>query len=159
MGISFGSASKKPYVGSKEVKEAYVGSELVYRATPPYFYYFLGKESTYYISNECELTSRTSIEKYQGVYRIVKSTGTGGITLKNLTPHWNKKLKFLILSESLNNITLTWQFGSGSQQYESFNTTSNEYLAEVTVRNGASSVYISCPRPVIYLDAIRVEEA
>ena len=38
MGISFGSASKKPYVGSKEVQEAYVGSQLVYRAVPPSVY-------------------------------------------------------------------------------------------------------------------------
>ena len=34
MGISFGSASKKPYVGSKEVQEAYVGSQLVYKGKP-----------------------------------------------------------------------------------------------------------------------------
>lgn len=36
MSISKGSQSVKPYVGSKEVKEAYVGSQLVYRSTPPF---------------------------------------------------------------------------------------------------------------------------
>ena len=36
MGISFGSTGIKPYVGSKEVQEAYVGSQLVYRSTPPF---------------------------------------------------------------------------------------------------------------------------
>ena len=38
MGISFGSTSKKPYVGSKEVQEAYVGSTLVYQNVPNYEY-------------------------------------------------------------------------------------------------------------------------
>ena len=51
MGISFGSKTVKPYVGSKEVKEAYVGSQLVYRATPPYIYFFLGGEDDYVINN------------------------------------------------------------------------------------------------------------
>lgn len=36
MSISKGGQSVKPYVGSKEVKEAYVGSQLVYRAVPPF---------------------------------------------------------------------------------------------------------------------------
>ena len=34
MSISFGSTSIKPYVGSKEVQEAYVGSQLVYKGKP-----------------------------------------------------------------------------------------------------------------------------
>ena len=38
MGISLGSSSKKPYVGSKEVQEAYVGSTLVYQNVPNYEY-------------------------------------------------------------------------------------------------------------------------
>lgn len=38
MGISFGSTGIKPYVGSKEVKEAYVGSTLVYQNVPNYEY-------------------------------------------------------------------------------------------------------------------------
>lgn len=35
MGISFGSVGKKPYVGGKEVQEAYVGSQLVYQNEVP----------------------------------------------------------------------------------------------------------------------------
>ena len=70
MGISLGSSSKKPYVGSKEVKEAYVGSQLVYRATPPYVYEFLGAENDYYISDKVELTSKVSITKFRGIYRL-----------------------------------------------------------------------------------------
>lgn len=70
MGISFGSTSVKPYVGSKEVKEAYVGSQLVYRATPPYVYEFLGAENNYYISDKMELTSGAAIQKILGIYRL-----------------------------------------------------------------------------------------
>lgn len=51
MSISFGSTGIKPYVGSKEVKEAYVGSQLVYRATPPYLYFFLGRENDYILNS------------------------------------------------------------------------------------------------------------
>lgn len=38
MSISKGGQSVKPYVGSKEVKEAYVGSTLVYQNVPNYEY-------------------------------------------------------------------------------------------------------------------------
>lgn len=51
MGISFGNKTIKPYVGGKEVQEAYVGSQLVYRSTPPYVYFFLGAENDYILNN------------------------------------------------------------------------------------------------------------
>lgn len=51
MSISFGSKTIKPYVGGKEVQEAYVGSQLVYRATPPYVYFFLGTENDYILNS------------------------------------------------------------------------------------------------------------
>ena len=35
MSISFGSTGRKPYVGNKEVQEAYVGSQLVYKNEVP----------------------------------------------------------------------------------------------------------------------------
>lgn len=38
MPISIGSKNAKPYVGNKEVKEAYVGSTLVYQNVPNYEY-------------------------------------------------------------------------------------------------------------------------
>ena len=80
MGISFGSTSKKPYVGSKEVKEAYVGSQLVYRAKPPYKYYFLGGEESYFIDNSVIswVGSLTNITKYQNKFRIACDTSSGG---------------------------------------------------------------------------------
>ena len=70
MSISKGGQSVKPYVGSKEVKEAYVGSQLVYRATPPYIYGFLGSENDYIKANWVTLNDRTSISKYNNIYRI-----------------------------------------------------------------------------------------
>lgn len=59
MGISFGSASKKPYVGSKEVQEAYVGSQLVYRSTPPFNGVFFDSSTKFilegYVKNSSSL--------------------------------------------------------------------------------------------------------
>lgn len=63
MGISFGSAGMKPYVGSKEVTEAYVGSQLVYRARLPYNYMFLGAENDYYKSDNVQLVKQADIAK------------------------------------------------------------------------------------------------
>lgn len=67
MGISFGSTGIKPYVGSKEVQEAYVGSQLVYRAVPPYLYRFLGSENDYILDGEL---NNASVVKVKGKYRI-----------------------------------------------------------------------------------------
>lgn len=96
MGISFGSASKKPYVGSKEVQEAYVGSQLVYRAVPPSVYAFLGTENDYMIQPWCQLSSSGSaIEKRNNVYRISINPTRGRITLTEVKL---KVIKFLFAS-------------------------------------------------------------
>lgn len=80
MSISFGSTGIKPYVGSKEVQEAYVGSQLVYRAAPPYKYYFLGAENDYILDNSVISLSdqRAAIAKDGGIYRIVLTVGSYG---------------------------------------------------------------------------------
>ena len=70
MGISFGSTGIKPYVGSKEVKEAYVGSQLVYRAIPPYYYYFMGTPNDY-ILNNIELLISSAVTKTGGYENYV----------------------------------------------------------------------------------------
>ena len=69
MGISFGSTGIKPYVGGKEVQEAYVGSQLVYSAAPPYNYYFVGGETKYFISPNVVLPNYNAT--------IAKKNGTG----------------------------------------------------------------------------------
>lgn len=73
MGISFGSVSKKPYVGNKEITEAYVGSQLVYRATPPYV--FLGDANDYYLSNLGQLGTGCAVTKYNNIYRVAPKAG------------------------------------------------------------------------------------
>ena len=90
MSISKGGQSVKPYVGSKEVKEAYVGNQLVYRAVPPYKYYFLGAENDYILDNSVITLApqNASITKDGGIYRIALTTtsfGTPGYVRINLT--------------------------------------------------------------------------
>lgn len=78
MSISKGGQSVKPYVGSKEVKEAYVGSQLVYRAVPPVYYAFLGSENSYELAPWASIApSNTTIVKDGGIYRV-QITGAGG---------------------------------------------------------------------------------
>lgn len=78
MGISLGSSSKKPYVGSKEVQEAYVGSQLVYQNAPPFVYAFLGNANDYVIADWCQLTRYAAVKKYEGIYRITVNAGVSG---------------------------------------------------------------------------------
>lgn len=83
MSISKGGQSVKPYVGSKEVKEAYVGGQLVYRAIPPYYYYFLGKPNDY-ILNNIELLTNSAVTKPGGYENyVLKMTTTKQGTIGN----------------------------------------------------------------------------
>ena len=68
MAISFGSGAVKPYVGGSEIQEAYVGSQLVYRAKSPYTYRFLGTENNYVIDGT--LLTGAAVTKEDGIYRI-----------------------------------------------------------------------------------------
>ena len=95
MSISFGSASKKPYVGSKEVKEAYVGSQLVYKSGPPIGYGFLGDKNDYFIADWCQLTYKAAIEKQGGIYRIAVSTDGSSPGIIKLTKVEGSKLSFI----------------------------------------------------------------
>lgn len=70
MSISKGGQSVKPYVGSKEVKEAYVGSQLVYRAVPPYNYAFLSGEASYVLADYVTIEPRMSFLKDEGMFRL-----------------------------------------------------------------------------------------
>lgn len=97
MSISKGGQSVKPYVGSKEVQEAYVGNQLVYRAVPPVVYGFLGSANDYTIANWCKLTDNAEIVKESGIYRIALSRQAssghlyGIVTLSEIK---GKQLKF-----------------------------------------------------------------
>lgn len=109
MGISFGSTGIKPYVGSKEVKEAYVGSQLVYKSGLPYNYYFLGGENDYFINDNVQLLVNTNITKPAGksTYKIASyysNSQSGYFDLKNVEQFVGWKLKFTYCGE--NNKTL-----------------------------------------------------
>ena len=81
MGISFGSKGAKPYVGSREVKEAYVGNQLVYRATLPYTYAFLGGANSYMLADWASLSATgAAITKEGSNFRVALTgqTNTAG---------------------------------------------------------------------------------
>lgn len=78
MSISFGSTGIKPYVGNKEVQEAYVGSTLVYSAGPVNPYIFKGNEINYRYSGT-NFTETTEGFKMTGASELVFT----GLDLRN----------------------------------------------------------------------------
>ena len=91
MSISKGGQNVKPYVGSKEVQEAYVGSQKVYSAAPPIYYGFLGAENDYVIAPWCKLGAGSTIVKNDNIYRISLSkvdAASSRITISEI--HGNK---------------------------------------------------------------------
>ena len=128
MSISFGSASKKPYVGSKEVQEAYVGSQLVYRATPPAVYKFLGTETDYIIAGT--LTGGAAVAKDQNVFRIALGT-QGGVFI--CTTEKGMDLKFLTRNIINANNYMYIQYGrrvADGTNYDSFQWNGQNYIAQ-----------------------------
>lgn len=155
MGISFGSASKKPYVGSKEVKEAYVGSQLVYRAVPPYIYKFLGNENDYIIDGTLALGA--AVTKEEGIYRI-SSGYQGSFLFYNVA---GQALKFLakfkdrdekIKIEGLN-------AGASPQLVKYVNATTQFSLIDCGVINGYERIRITHIQSSnnLWIDAVRFE--
>jgi hypothetical protein len=170
MGISKGGQSLKPYVGSKEVAEAYVGSQLVYKAGLPYYYYFLGAETTYYISNNCQLAYYASVTKpaWATTYKIAigASTGTTSprIQLFNVSEFIGRQLKFLYRGDPKgyeNNLQVIFR-RSDNTLIETKHLTfkSQETLAQYTVPAGCARIDIQCIAFNTYytVDAIRFEE-
>lgn len=172
MGISFGSASKKPYVGSKEVQEAYVGSQLVYKSGPPYYYYFLGAETTYYISDNCQLAYYASVTKpaWATTYKIAVGASNGTtsarIQLVNVGEFIGKKLKFLYRGDPkgyTNILQVLFRNADGtliSSNTISLAFTSQETLAQGVVPANCARIDIQCIAFNTYynLDAIRFED-
>lgn len=170
MGISFGSASKKPYVGSKEVKEAYVGTQKVYSAAPPVYYAFLGTATGYEKADWCELTTGASIKQRGGVNCIgIKGNFSTGeyniITLKEIK---GTILRFEAASDGSTTSdkypVLSWRNSSnGVIRADTFNPRPNGGqfgLIEFTVPSGAAWCTIGAIRSssgYVYLNAIRFE--
>lgn len=174
MGISFGSTGIKPYVGSKEVKEAYVGSQLVYRATPPYLYFFLGGENDY-ILNSVDLRGNT-IAKPAGsnVFNIVNSykltnDAYGYVDVTNLGQYVGRVITAIIKPYCGNNnleAKLCFRFyGAGNSiinqdyKYPKFGSDYTTYSLQIP--NGTLKLSIitmtAAVSWVAYIDTIRLE--
>lgn len=166
MGISLGSSSKKLYVGSKEVKEAYVGSQLVYRSGPPLNYGFLGGENDYFKADWCQLYFRTTVEKEGGIYRIAISDdgGTEGGIVK-LTNIQGGKLSFVCKKRLSNTVvsvrTFTPQTQNSYKISDKFNT-SNYSMYTLDIPKGVIEVQISSYSKIgdisCWIDEVRFEE-
>lgn len=165
MSISFGSASKKPYVGSKEVQEAYVGNQLVYRATPPYVYAFLGTENDYLIQPWCQLTQYASVTNYNNVYAISITSGSGStrgninISLTDITP-LNVSVSY-IWNGTPSKSAPALGFYNGSTYISSVKlSVAQTYTTQtVNVPQNTTSIRITCNQsPTLYLNAIWLEK-
>lgn len=160
MSISFGSNSMKPYVGDKEVQEAYVGSQLVYRATPPYVYAFLGTESDYYLATWAQLLTGAAIVQEGGIYRISTGTATGGTLAMTQIP--TKKIKFVAKSATQTNaLKLQGLVGGRWYDVKQFVINAAYELQEADIPENAEQIRLRLTLTTfnpIYLDAIRFEE-
>lgn len=128
MGISLGSSSKKPYVGSKEVQEAYVGSQLVYKAVPPYVYGFLGRENDYIKADWVTLGDRVGISKYDNIYRI--NFGRNSSITIDLTEKKGSKINVAIANSGYtgNTSTLSGSFYDAKGNYVGYFLPSSVYI-------------------------------
>lgn len=162
MGISFGSVSKKPYVGSKEVKEAYVGTQKVYSAAPPIYYGFLGTENDYVIAPWCKLGDATSIVKNDNIYRIalsVTSTDYGRIEINEIK---GNKFKFITKGNNLAHLQIGFLVnGNMTVNTISGISTTDYTLKSYDVPIGTTRMVLNCNSAYNliagYFDAIRFE--
>lgn len=165
MSISFGSVSKKPYVGSKEVTEAYVGSQLVYRAGLPNYYYFLGGTEKYQISDNCLLQDGATIAKPSGVTNFMLSIkAQNRIRLNGIDLFAGYSLKFTTCARGGYNSNkaqvIFYTAGGGIKSYTNFDYYAAPTLVSIPVPSGA--VY-AIFRPIsaketFYFDMVRCEE-
>lgn len=160
MGIYVGSGSVKPYVGGTEIKEAYVGSELVYQSKLPYVYYFLGAENDYVINPNCALTRNAAVVKNsdEGLYNLViaynLTSDIGGVvTLNDLSDYVGKTFqftyKFDVLATSTSTATARIRFYNNntvlSTQTVSGKSADERALFNFTVPNNCNKIIIDQP--------------
>lgn len=165
MSISKGGQSVKPYVGSKEVKEAYVGSQLVYRAVPPYNYAFLSGETSYVLADYVAIGSRMSFPKDEGLFRMYMP-GNEHLTLNQVlgsklainvksaqsqatTKYRDIYIRFLNSSGGLISATTTTLVQGG---YTTHNYSIPANCSKIEIGNTTEPGYIN-----IYFDYIRYE--
>lgn len=139
MGISLGSSSKKPYVGSKEVQEAYVGSTLVYSAGPGSNYAFLGTADGYYLADWCTYAD-TVISQVDGVYKMTINKRNGTITLDISGQNKYTILKFTGKCSGGSSLVLKISVDGGTAQ--DITLTKSEKEFSVAVKANAQSILI-----------------
>lgn len=164
MSISKGGQSVKPYVGSKEVKEAYVGTQKVYSAAPPIYYGFLGSANDYVKADWVVLSpSYAAIVKDQGIYRIaLTSPGVGTIKLNSILGTF---IKFSFRSNGAHGGEVgVIQFFKGTskikQEYIGTNDENNYFLKSYEIPAGTDNIMIypqTYLRVTGYVDQLRYE--
>lgn len=131
MGISFGSVGKKPYVGSKEVQEAYVGNQLVYQSMPdttyPPIVMNLGYTNLSYLSE-----NNNKMYLQQGSGLIYPGKGTRCITSFTLPNPVRANVNGTI---TIDGVTYTYTFNQGSMTYK--------YLMIINIATGGVGVALS----------------
>lgn len=168
MGISFGSKTIKPYVGGKEVQEAYVGSQLVYKASYPYKYAFLGTANDYMLADWCTIGQKVAIAKWLDIFRITlphvgnPDANDSLVRLTNIDTTKYKVLKFTAFVQKPTNSNSTVSFIKGatqlSFQYYNFPNTTEKALS-YNIPDGTTEIRLKTGQSLIlYLDAIRIEE-
>lgn len=167
MSISKGGQSVKPYVGSKEVKEAYVGNQLVYKGYP-YKYAFLGTENDYMLANWCSIGQKVTIIKWLDIFRIaLPYTGSPDdndniVILNNIDSTKYKLLKFTAYVQAPTNRNSTVSFMKGNTQlsFQYYNIpNATEKALSYDIPDGTTEIRIKTGVSLnLYLDAIRIEE-
>ena len=165
MSISKGGQSVKPYVGSKEVKEAYVGSQLVYKAEKlPYNYVYLGTENEYLISPLVVLGVGAEITKpsWATTFKLALNYVTGNELKINISPDFvGSHFKFLCRSSSYqgNFYVRIYDSNVHYRLQSDFEVGQSETL-KTTVKINANDKFISIrAQSQIYFDAMRFESA
>ena len=164
MGISFGNKNVKPYVGSKEVKEAYVGNTLVYKTGLGDKYAFLGNPDGYYLADWCILEQNAQIKVESNSNRILLSRvnyAPGKLKITEIKGNTLKLKAKLGIYQAVVSISYTLNGTTHSVGLEGFNTSAyNEAtwnvipgITEFSIVAQASSYNGS----MAYLDDIRFE--
>ena len=140
MPISIGSTNVKPYVGNKEVKEAYVGSTLVYSAGPGSNYAFLGTADGYYLADWCTYKNAV-IEQENGIYKMrlnPTKSGRGQISLDISGQNKYTILKFTGKCSGGDSLVLKMSVDGGTAQ--NITLTNKEKEFSVAVKANAQSI-------------------
>ena len=164
MAISFGNGAVKPYVGSSEIQEAYVGSQLVYKAQKlPYHYVYLGTENEYFISPLVTLGTGAAITKpsWATTYKIALSSATGNEVKINIDADFvGQFFRFLCRSSSYSGSFTIKIYDSATHARVStdYEVGQSEVLKS-TLKINANDKFISIrAQSQMYFDAMRFED-